>query len=42
MICTPPPTKYYSGDKIERNEMGGLCSTNMGEKSCVQGSGGKT
>jgi hypothetical protein len=25
-------TKYYSGDQIEKNEMGGACST-MGERS---------
>jgi hypothetical protein len=25
-------TKYYSGDQIEKNEMGGACST-YGEKS---------
>ena len=24
MICTPHP--YYSGDQIEKNEMGGACS----------------
>jgi hypothetical protein len=30
-LYPPPPTKYYSGDKIERNEVGGLCSTNGGE-----------
>jgi len=39
MICTP--TKYYSDDKIESNEMGGFCSTNGGEERCVQGFGGK-
>jgi hypothetical protein len=25
MICTPH--KYYSGDRIENNDMGGACST---------------
>jgi hypothetical protein len=34
MICTP--TKYYSGDKIEKNEIGGTCSTYWGEESCIQ------
>jgi hypothetical protein len=29
-----PPTKYYSGDKIDKNEMGGLFSTN-GERRGV-------
>jgi len=24
-------TKYYSGDQIEKNEMGGVCSTYGGE-----------
>jgi hypothetical protein len=27
-------TKYYSGDKIEKNEMGGACST-YGKERCV-------
>jgi len=34
-------TKYYSGDQIERNEIGGACGTFGGEESCVQGSVGK-
>jgi len=32
MICTPHP--YHSGDKIEKNEMGGACST-YGERRIV-------
>jgi len=28
MICTPP--KYYSGDQIEKNEIGGACSKYWG------------
>jgi hypothetical protein len=27
-------TKYFSGDKIEKNEMGGACST-YGERSGI-------
>jgi len=33
MICTPHP--YCSGDKIEKNEMGGACSVYGGEEKCV-------
>jgi hypothetical protein len=33
-------TKYYSSNKIERNEVVGACSTNGGEESCIQGFGG--
>jgi hypothetical protein len=32
----------YSGDKIEKNGMGGACSTYGGEQSCIQGFGGET
>jgi hypothetical protein len=28
-------TKYYSGDQNENNEMGGACSTYVGEKMCI-------
>ena len=28
--------KYYSGDQIEKNEMGGTCGTYGGEERCVQ------
>jgi hypothetical protein len=34
--------KYYSGDKIEKNEMGGTCSTCLGEERFIQGFGGET
>ena len=33
---------YYAGDQIEKNEMGGACSTYGGEERCIQGFGGKT
>jgi hypothetical protein len=33
--------KYYLGDHIEKNEMGGPCSTYGGEKRCIQASVGK-
>jgi hypothetical protein len=32
-------TKYYAGDQIEENEMGGACST-YGEERCIQRFGG--
>ena len=35
-------TKYYSGDQIKRNEMGGACSAYGGEKRRIQGFGGET
>jgi len=35
-------TKYYSGDQIEKNEMGGACSTYGGEERRIQGFGGET
>ena len=34
-------TKYYSGDKIEKNEMGWACRTYRGQERCIQGFGGK-
>ena len=34
--------KYCSGDQIEKNEMGGACSTYGGEERCMQGFGGET
>ena len=33
-------TKYYSGDQLEKNEMGGACSVMV--ERCVQGVGWKT
>jgi hypothetical protein len=34
-------TQYFSGDKIEKNEMGGACSAHIREERRVQGLGGK-
>ena len=36
------PTKYCSGDQIEKIEMGGACSTCGGEERCIQSFGGET
>jgi len=35
-------TQYYSGDKIEKNKMGGAYSTFGGKEMCIQGFGGET
>jgi len=35
-------TQCCSGDKIEKNEMGGACSKYGGEDRRIQGFGGKT
>ena len=35
-------TQYCSGDRIEKNEVGGTCSTYGGEERCIQGFGGET
>jgi hypothetical protein len=35
-------TKYYLGDQIEKNEMGGAYSTYGGHERCIQGFGGET
>jgi len=40
MISTPTPK--CSGDKIEKNEMGGACSTYGGEERLTQGFGWET
>jgi hypothetical protein len=40
MICTPHPV--FSGDKIEKNEMGGAYSMYGGEEKCMQDFGGET
>ena len=40
MICTHH--KYSSSDQIEKNDMGGACSTYGGEERCIQGFGGET
>ena len=34
--------EYCSCDKIEKNEMGGVCSAYGGEERCVQCFGGET
>jgi hypothetical protein len=30
------PPNFYSGDQIEKNKMGGTCSTYGGETRCIQ------
>ena len=30
------------GDQIDKNEVGGACSTHGGEERCIQGFGGET
>jgi hypothetical protein len=35
-------TKYYSGDQIEKNEVGGACSMYGGGEKCIQDFGGET
>ena len=40
MICTVH--QIFSGDKIEKNEMGGACSAYGGEERRIQGFGGET
>jgi hypothetical protein len=35
-------SKYYSGNKIEKNDMGGECSTSVGKESCIQDFGEET
>jgi hypothetical protein len=41
MVCIRY-TQCRAGDKIEKNEMGGACSTYGGRESYVQGFGGET
>ena len=38
MICTPHPI-FFSGDKIEKNKMGGACSAYGREERRIQGFG---
>jgi hypothetical protein len=40
IICTY--TKYYGGDQIKKNEMGGTCGTYGEEERCKQGLAGET
>ena len=35
-------TKYFLGNQIEKNEMGGACSTYWGERRCIQDYDGET
>jgi len=34
--------RSFSGDQIEKNEIGGVCNTYGGEEKCIQGFGGET
>ena len=38
LYCSP---KYYSGDQIKNNKMGGACRMYGGWERCIQGFGGK-
>jgi hypothetical protein len=40
-VCSVLLTKYYSGDLIKKNEMGGARSTYKGEESYIKGFGGE-
>jgi hypothetical protein len=35
-------TKYYPGNKIEKNDMSGACSMYGGKERCIQDFGGET
>ena len=35
-------TKFYSGDQIQKNELGEACSMYVGEERYIQGFGGET
>jgi hypothetical protein len=35
-------TKYNSDNEVEKNEMGGACSTYGGKERCIQDFGGET
>jgi hypothetical protein len=35
-------TKYYSGDQIKMNEIGGACRMFGGQERCIRGIGGET
>jgi hypothetical protein len=39
MICTA--RQIFSGDQIEKHEMGGACSPYEGKKRCIKGFGGE-
>jgi hypothetical protein len=34
--------QFFSGDKIEKNERRGACSTSGGQKRCIKGFGRET
>jgi hypothetical protein len=36
-LCSVLLTKYYSGGKIKKNEMGGACGTYGGQERYIQG-----
>jgi len=40
MICAS--AKYYAGDKIKKNEIGGTCDRYGGEENCIQSFDGET
>jgi hypothetical protein len=40
--CPVCLTKYYLGDQIEKNEMGGARSMYGGQERCIQSFGGET
>ena len=40
-LMTSTSTKYYSGDQIKKNEIGGAYSTYGGEERRIQGFGGE-
>jgi hypothetical protein len=35
-------TKYFEGDKVEKNEIGGACSAYRREERCILGFDGET
>jgi hypothetical protein len=42
MDSIPLITKYYSGNQIEKDEMGVACSTYGGKERCIENFGGET
>jgi len=41
MICMLV-VKFYSGDRITKNWMGGACNKHVGQDRCIQGFGRET
>jgi hypothetical protein len=37
-----PLAKYFLGDQIKKNEMGGACGKYERQERCIQGFGGET